>query len=101
MALAKHPKYTFRAGSVQLSGPFFVLSSRRREYWTIRERLIGCSSGFEIESSVESRRFVVDVLVFLGILRRVRRYKQERISRISSTFPGFRLGAYLELVILR
>jgi hypothetical protein len=32
IALARHPKYTLRAFSVQLSGGFFVLSSRRREY---------------------------------------------------------------------
>ena len=44
-----------------------------------------------------NRRFVVVVVVSLGIFRRVSRYRQEMISRISSIFPGFRHAAYFVL----
>jgi hypothetical protein len=40
--------------------------------------------------SVESKRFVVWVVASLGTPRRVSRYRQETMSRASSTFPGLR-----------
>ena len=51
IALVKQPKYTFLAVSVQPKGFLCELSSLRREYCSMSERLIGWSSGFGIVTS--------------------------------------------------